>query len=80
MMHDRAALLIVLCTASLFCAWNLYWGLRDRRTWVLGLFSIERRRSPWNYWAAIAGWTIFTAGFLAALIAEAAGISLVHMK
>jgi len=79
-MHKRYSLAILLLGAFLFCAWNLYGGLKNRRTWLRGFSRIDRRDSPWNYWVAIAGWTIFTAGFLAGFIGELIGVSLVHTK
>lgn len=69
-MNDGVALIIVLFGASVFGVWNLYWGLRNKCVWLRVFPRIDRRNSPWNYWVAIAIWTIWTVGCLAAFIGE----------
>ena len=61
---------LVVFVVAVFCSWNLYRGLRTGRTWLRGFHRIERRDSPWSYWVAIVGWTLFTAGFIAAFLSE----------
>ncbi len=68
---------LVLFFAAVFCAWNLYRGLRTGCTWLRGFRRTDRRDSPWSYWVVIASWSIFTAGFIAGFISELFGLGLV---
>lgn len=69
--RDDISLLLVSLGGIIFCAWNLYWGIRNHRTWhwICGVY--ERRTSPCNYWVAIGAWllglTVAIAGFVVLL-------------
>jgi hypothetical protein len=73
-------LTIFLVAATLFCMWNLFWGLRTGRTWLRGFRRLDRHDMPWNYWVAIGIWILFAAGFLAALISALFGLGLVSSR
>ena len=73
--HIAANAVILLQTAGLlalftFCGINLFWGVREREIHLSGFGIIKRDKSPANYWVAIGGWTIFTAGAGAAVAQE----------
>ena len=76
-LHDHLAANVVtllrvagLFALFVFCAFNLFWGVREREIYMSGFGNISRDTSPANYWVAISGWTIFTAGVGAAVALE----------
>jgi len=58
----------MLMAASIFCGFNLFWGIREKQTWLVGFSSIARETSPANYWVAISGWAFMAGAFSTELI------------